>query len=361
MKKITFKRDQLYKEVWSTPMIHLAEKYGVRYNQLKKVCKELEIPIPPSGHWSRVRNGKEVKVVELLESDKDTFTLNITDKIKSEGKEKKPERKIFVPKTLSNPHPLVKEAKERQKGRTWVNHFGRVKLFPLNITVAPTNVNRALRIMDGILKMLQKQGKQVHHYIEYSASKMYITYEGYRVYLQLRENGTRRKRDKKENNWGYDEYDYLPNGRLKLLLFNDYWGGPSKTISDTATQKLEDRLDEFFDWLEINEERLRIKRLEDEELRRQNKIQCLIKEEAERQRKAELERRKKLEEQSEFFTKSQYVYDFVKEIEKQEAQLDLDDAMRQKVDSWIVWARKHADRLNPVKQVMNSILESSLV
>ncbi len=75
MKKLTFQRDQLYKEVWSNPLTNLTEKYGISYHQLNKVCKELEIPIPPSGHWSRVRNGKKVKVIDLPESEKDTFTL----------------------------------------------------------------------------------------------------------------------------------------------------------------------------------------------------------------------------------------------------------------------------------------------
>ena len=68
---------------------------------------------------------------------------------------------------------------------------------------------------------------------------------------QLRDAGIRRKHDKTEDKKGRywrdgGEYEYVPNGKFKLLLFNDYWRGPSKAISDTATKKLEDRLDEFF-------------------------------------------------------------------------------------------------------------------
>lgn len=92
MKKLTFQRDQLYKEVWSTPMTHLADKYGITYDQLKKVCRELEIPLPDRGYWPKVQNGKEVKGIDLPGSDKDMITLNITDTIISEGKKKKPER-----------------------------------------------------------------------------------------------------------------------------------------------------------------------------------------------------------------------------------------------------------------------------
>ncbi len=364
MKKLTFQRDQLYKEVWSTPITQLAKKYEISDFQLKRACKELEVPVPTRGHWAKVRNGKKVKVIALPVSKKDSFTLNIDDGFKSTVKLKKELRQtIFVSKRLNNPHPLVEATPKSLKGLE-ANRYGRVKGSPLDVSVSPENVSRAMRIMDTVLKTLQKRGKGVRCFEENHASKMYIDYDGEKIYIQLRENGMRRKRDMtKEKNrnrsyWGYDGYEYFPNGELKLIVGSHAWRLNDRVISDTKTKRLEDRLDEFFEWLSIVVEELRIERLETEEKRRQSEIERRIREEAERQRKAELERRKKLEEQSEVFTKSQYIYDFIKEIEKQGAQLDLDDDERQKFDRWIVWAREHADRLNPVKQVMNSILES---
>jgi len=39
----TIKREELYEEVWSTP---LCAKYGLSDNGLRKVCKRLNVPVP---------------------------------------------------------------------------------------------------------------------------------------------------------------------------------------------------------------------------------------------------------------------------------------------------------------------------
>jgi hypothetical protein len=43
---IEFERIALYEEVWTTPLIRLAEKYYLSDNGLRKVCKALNIPVP---------------------------------------------------------------------------------------------------------------------------------------------------------------------------------------------------------------------------------------------------------------------------------------------------------------------------
>lgn len=40
----TLKREELYAQVWSTPMIQLAKKYGLSDRGLAKACKKLEVP-----------------------------------------------------------------------------------------------------------------------------------------------------------------------------------------------------------------------------------------------------------------------------------------------------------------------------
>ena len=46
--KITYNREELYAQVWSEPMIKLAPKYGLSDNGLRKICKKLNIPLPPT-------------------------------------------------------------------------------------------------------------------------------------------------------------------------------------------------------------------------------------------------------------------------------------------------------------------------
>jgi hypothetical protein len=60
MPDVTFERTTLYEEVWTTPLIHLAKKYGLSDNGIRKVCKALNIPLPKQGHWAKVAAGHQI-------------------------------------------------------------------------------------------------------------------------------------------------------------------------------------------------------------------------------------------------------------------------------------------------------------
>lgn len=54
-------RDELYEEVWATPMQILAKKYGISDVGLAKVCRKLSIPLPGRGYWARKEAGQKVE------------------------------------------------------------------------------------------------------------------------------------------------------------------------------------------------------------------------------------------------------------------------------------------------------------
>src|SRR5690242_8602568 len=58
-------RDELYEEVWTTPMQTLAKKYGVSDVGLAKTCRKLFIPLPGRGYWARKEAGQMVERVAL--------------------------------------------------------------------------------------------------------------------------------------------------------------------------------------------------------------------------------------------------------------------------------------------------------
>lgn len=62
---ISFKRDQLHDDVWSTPMSKLAKKYGVASSKIVEACEKLSVPRPPVGYWMKVAHGKAVNKVPL--------------------------------------------------------------------------------------------------------------------------------------------------------------------------------------------------------------------------------------------------------------------------------------------------------
>lgn len=72
--EITFERQALYVEVWSTPLTQLAKKYGLSDNGLRKVCKAMSIPLPVQGHWAKVAAGHKVPKVPLPpQAERNTF------------------------------------------------------------------------------------------------------------------------------------------------------------------------------------------------------------------------------------------------------------------------------------------------
>jgi hypothetical protein len=56
-----YDRKVLYEQVWSEPALTVAKGYGVSSVWLGKVCRLLNVPVPPRGYWARVRSGGKGK------------------------------------------------------------------------------------------------------------------------------------------------------------------------------------------------------------------------------------------------------------------------------------------------------------
>ncbi len=56
-----YDREKLYEEVWKEPALVVAKRYGISSVWLGKVCRQLNVPVPPRGYWARVRSGGKGK------------------------------------------------------------------------------------------------------------------------------------------------------------------------------------------------------------------------------------------------------------------------------------------------------------
>ena len=126
MKKITFQRNELYEKVWENPVSHLTEELGVSSHKLYKACEELDIPTPSAGYWAKLRHDKEVNKPELPESDKESFTLTICEENRRQKEQTKPAKEISVSKRLTQPHPLIKQAR-KNIDKTSLNRYNRIR------------------------------------------------------------------------------------------------------------------------------------------------------------------------------------------------------------------------------------------
>ena len=113
-------REELYKQVWETPMSRLAQQYGVSGPGLAEACDRLRVPHPPRGYWTKKAAGKEVTHYRLPEwgSDKpDSVEIGPTP-VRFSARNLPPEiqrqiddfaarlGRIVVPEQLSRPHPI---------------------------------------------------------------------------------------------------------------------------------------------------------------------------------------------------------------------------------------------------------------
>jgi hypothetical protein len=215
--------------------------------------------------------------------------------------------------------------------------------------------------MDAIIRELERQSLNIETEYNYKRSNLYVSMDKVQLYLRIREKCYRVTNPPDESggySWRHPKHEYYPAEKLRLEISTFHSGEPKQLIQDTKKQTLEDQIDSFFPLLfHVAQERKKhLDKMEacDRERKRRYKLYL----EADKQITAERDQLHSLEDNAESFTKSQYIYDFITEIEKQQSKLDLTEEEQLKFKAWIIWAQNHANQLNPVKKTLKTILES---
>jgi hypothetical protein len=63
-----FRRDDLYRLVWTSPVSEIAARLGVSDVGLAKLCRRAAVPIPGRGYWQRTEAGQPVGPAPLLKA-----------------------------------------------------------------------------------------------------------------------------------------------------------------------------------------------------------------------------------------------------------------------------------------------------
>ena len=64
-REINMDRSELFERVWSQPVARLAEEWGISGPGLKKICRRLQVPVPPRGYWAKLKAGHRVSRPKL--------------------------------------------------------------------------------------------------------------------------------------------------------------------------------------------------------------------------------------------------------------------------------------------------------
>jgi hypothetical protein len=370
---IFLKREELYKLVWSEPVSKLAQGYGLSDRGLGKICKRLEIPVPGRGYWQMKKKGLKMPVPPLRPTKKSNATgtyIHRTSKPRIDGEqdhetcdlitaEKLPENKITVSPSLDSPHSLVVMtqrsligAKVDDRGLKQPRARG-----CLDVHVGQDSIDRAMLIMDTLVKALESRGFDISVAKEppFSTS-VSVMDEVIKFALNEDLNRTERKltavqiKDKEKHPWMYriQEYDYSPNGILLLKIKSDDSLNTRKTWSDGRRQRLEECLNSFVGGL--IKAAIAIKHLRAERERRELKWQeeRRQREESERIRREEEEKLKDLDEEVASWQRSQQIRSYIEAVNKWAIQKYGEIKPDSELQRWLTWATRQADRLDPL-------------
>ena len=369
---ITTSRSQLYREIWAEPVRTVAARYQISDVALAKLCRRHNIPLPPRGHWAKVRAGQHPKRPHLKPLPGDSspqITIQgnpkppeaLTDEtarlIEAEDLE---EAKIVVPDQLTDPHPdVARAAKSLHISRTDPHSVLTPRARPrLDIRVYQASLDRALRIMDALVKGLEARGYQVEvddDEPKHSTSAILLDE---RVFFFLEEKTKRadheptaaEKLEAKRWNWErWPKHDFLPSGALRLRIVDTDYLRVRTVWSDGESQRIEDCLNDFIVGLLKAAEAIKRRRVEHAKAEKRRREEAILQAELDQLRWLEEARRRELDRQADASEKARRIRAYVDRA-REAGLVCLPDTV--KIDSlqqWLDWATRYANAVDPFR------------
>ena len=369
---IRFERQKLFELVWEKPMTVLAAEYGLSDVGLRKICKRLNVPLPHQGYHLRTHKGQKPPLPVTKDGIKEYVThiyepeqLTVNGlpqpvEISEITFEEQPENRIVVPDVLPTLHSHIAEAKAQLKKAT-PDKYGRVSTSwkrGSDISVFPESIDRALRIMNTLVKALIKRGYSVAVDEKNNATVVRVLDEQIVIRLEERSRQTRHiptpAELKDEKQWSYrsyQAYDYIGTGEFCLKNPGSYQS--EKIYKDDKTGKVEDKLNLFVIALikkALQLKDIRIRRAREEEIRRAKERKQWEMDAMVRKEKEKFETLKK---QSEAWHESQKLREFINAAYQSQPNFDPESPFAK----WLVWASLQADRMDPLKHGPPSVLD----
>lgn len=371
-------RKELYQMVWSKPVTKWSKEFGLSDVGFAKICKKMKVPLPGRGYWAMVRKGLKMPQPPLKPiHDSKQLVIEIrkrtSESVESKSTEesdplvlfeKLPENKIIVPERLHSPHPLIKTTEALLKSRG-VDKYGRImnhRLSCLNVRVSKALLPRALRIMDTIIKELEKREMKI--FIKgRECPNTTLSIKGEELEICIEEPSGKFEHQKTKSEledarrypslYGGTTYDYKPSGKLRILIETYTREAMRKSWRDSESKKIEDRLNEIFiAFINVAEERKQ-DRLQREKEEKERLEQIRLYEEIQRQKAEEEKRINVLLQQVNSWSQSNAIKNFIHHIKtaaiEQYGEIDEESDL----GKWLIWANHQAQRLDPTSKLIN--------
>jgi hypothetical protein len=162
-------RDELYAELWKTPISHLVVAWGVPFAAIAKAAEEMNVPRPDTAYWNAQRRGCVMEKDPLAAAGPDTKTQVVISAARkkaaailmTEAADPPPTKSAVAEATKPEPtaipiHPLVRQTRRALTTDTYLRNgvvTTRSRLpNPLYwIEVSPELLERALNFINSVI------------------------------------------------------------------------------------------------------------------------------------------------------------------------------------------------------------------
>src|SRR5436309_12723082 len=373
---IRFNRNVLYEQVWSEPILKVAKSYGISDVGLAKICARLKVPRPGLGYWQLLKYGKapeKPQLPALADGESEEHVAERQGKHVLEPgtcsefgalavREKDPSNRIVVPEALVQTHSLVVKAEKslRHAGTDSLGLLRPRASGRLTIRVSRPSLDRALRVMDTLVKALEAR--------EYKVS-IGSGENGYASALVLGESvpfwieeivdaverplTAKERQEKEKHSWMYTRplYNQVPSGRLALRIGSAPYTGIRRTVADSTKHRLEDNLNKFVEVLVLGAEKQQSERLQRERQEREWKEKERRRIEEQDRQWREKQRVDRLTHQMEAWDKSRRIREYIADMRASDLNLETWKMGDIPLVEWMEWALGYADRIDPVAPI----------
>jgi len=360
---VTLTREALYDLVWEQPMMRLAKRFGVSGNGLAKICRRLDIPYPPRGHWAKMAAGKKVVVTALPPAgprltDQVTITpwpgeraaqaSEVSAALAAASTAKPP---LAVCERLAKPHTIIAKWLEDHERRTRDARAERESWRrQMMMPAAFTDVDRRRhRILDALLKSLEREGIALSDEGRWQLTAKRGSDD---IEFQLRERfkQVRREPTADEKRWDSSRkfvQELQATGTLLFEIKTYLPSGLTRTWRETETKSMEEALPSIVQTMLAAFPLLEKRRLEREEESRRYQLAEERRRAAERERQLEDSRWRRFLEFVGDWRDVKRARDFIAALKAQ--QFDGSELVAgRSVADWLAWAEIQLSERDPL-------------
>lgn len=345
---------------------------------LGKACRRASIPLPGRGYWAKAEAARHVPTLPAAPGQgRPNIEFQVLDAPALERRidtPKAPRVLIEVAETLdSKPHPLVAKTRKCANKRN-VNEGRLVLDFSqaLHIRISPDVLDRALRLLDSLIKASEAKG---YRWSITSEGKTVIDCEGESLAVELKERLPRREIPRKpapaprrsRGGWSPNlnyldytsRYEWVSTGELSFHIDEYISGSAQRTWNDTKHSRLEEKLDLILTGLPLVAVGVKARREEHEAWHRSYEEERRREREEERRAETQRRLRKRFVLAMQDWERASRLRHFCDAVEARCR--DLDSTQRAIATAWLAWAREQADALDPLNHDGLDALMSSAV